>query len=72
MSVYGKTNSCVNRREGVRDPASWLTQTADKRRERATLAETDEQMQERLRKRRSRCSAQTANVRGMRSCQRER
>ena len=72
MSMYGKPNSCVNRTEGVRDPASQLTQTANKRRERATPAETDEQKQERLRKRRSRCSAQTANGRGMRTCQRER
>ena len=67
-------NSCVDRvnTEGSRDPASWLTQTADKRRERAMPAETDKQKQERLRKRRSRCSAQTANGRGTRTCQCER
>ena len=49
-------NSCVDRvnTEGGRDPASRLTQIADKRRERATPAETDEQKQERLRKQRDR------------------
>ena len=51
MSMHATTNSCVDRlkTEGDRDPASRLTQTADKRRERATLAETNEQKQERLR-----------------------
>ena len=49
-------NSCVDRvnAEGGRDPASRLTQIADKGRERATPAETDEKKQERLRKRRDR------------------
>ena len=52
--VYASANSCLDRlnMEGGRDPASRLTQTADKRRERATPAETDEQKQERLRKQR--------------------
>ena len=61
-------NSCVDglNTEGVRDPASRLTQTADKRRERATPAETDEQKQERLRKGRRRAG------KGIRTCQRER
>ena len=68
MSMNASASSCVDRlnTEGGRDPASRLTQTANKRRERATLAETDKQKQERLRKRRrdrSRRSAQTANGR---------
>ena len=54
MSMYATANSCVDRlnTEGGRDPASQLFQTADKRRERATPAETNEQKQERLRKQR--------------------
>ena len=61
LSMYATTNSCVDRlsTEGARDPASRLTQTADKRRERATPAETDEQKQERLRKRRKETGADT-------------
>ena len=52
MSMYARVNSFADRlnTEGGRDPASRLTQAADKRKERATLAETDEQKQERLRK----------------------
>ena len=44
MSMYANANSCVDRlnTEGSRDPVSRLTQTADKRREQATPAETDE------------------------------
>ena len=51
MSMYASANSCVDRlnTEGSKDPASRLTQTADKRKERAM---TDEQKQERSRKRR--------------------
>ena len=54
MSMYASANSCVDKlnTEGGRDPASWLTQIANKRRERATPEETDEKKQERLRKRR--------------------
>ena len=68
MSMYASANSCVDRlnTEGSKDPASRLTQTADKRRERATLAETDNQMEERLMRKqrdRSRHSTQTANGR---------
>ena len=64
MSMYASANSCVDRlnTEGSRDPASCLIQTADKRREQATLAETDDQKEESLEGRdRSRCSTQTAN-----------
>ena len=45
LPMYASANSCVDRlnTEGGRDPASQLTQTADKRRERAMLAKTDEQ-----------------------------
>ena len=52
MSMYATANSCVDRlnTEGSRESASWLTQTANKRRERATAVETDEQKLERLRK----------------------
>ena len=52
MSMYASANSCVDRliTEGSRDPASGLTQIADKRREGVTPAETDEQKQEMLRK----------------------
>ena len=70
MSMYASTNSCVDRlnTESGRDPASQLTQIADKRRERATPAETDEQKQERLEERnKGRHSTQTANG----TCQRE-
>ena len=52
MSMYTSTNSCVDRlitKDG-RDPASGLTQTADKRREGVTPEEADEQKQEMLRK----------------------
>ena len=44
MSMYANANSCVDRlnTEGSRDSVSQLTQTADKRREQATPAETDE------------------------------
>ena len=44
ISMHATANSCVDRpkTEGGRDPASRLTQTADKRRERVTLAETNE------------------------------
>ena len=42
--MYASANSCVDRlnTEGGRDPVSRPTQTADKRRERATPAETNE------------------------------
>ena len=52
LIMYASANSCVDRlnTEGSRDPASRLTHIADKRRERTTLAETDEQKQERLKK----------------------
>ena len=53
MSRFESANSCVDRlnTEDGRDPASRLTQIADKRRERATPAETDEpEKQERLKK----------------------
>ena len=56
MSMYANANSCVDRlnTEGSRDSVSQLTQTADKRREQATPAETDKKKkkQERLRKQR--------------------
>ena len=53
------SNSCVDRlnTEGGTDPTSRLIQIADKRMERATLAETDEQKQESLRKRRRKIGA---------------
>ena len=52
--MYASANSCLDRlnTEGSRDPASRLTHIADKRWERATPAETDEQKQERLKKQR--------------------
>ena len=70
-------NSCVDRlnTEGSRDPASRLTQTADKRRERVMPAETDEQKQEMLRKRRRETRADALlrlPIEEMRICQRER
>ena len=45
--MYAAANSCVDRlnTEGNRDPATRLTQTANKRRERAAPAETDEKKQ---------------------------
>ena len=45
MFMYVSTNSCVDRlnTEGSRDSASWMTQTADKRRKHTMPAETDEQ-----------------------------
>ena len=45
LAMYASANSCVDRliTEGGRDAASGLTWTADKRREGATPAETDEQ-----------------------------
>ena len=54
MPMYANANSCVDsvNTEGGRDPASRLTQTADKMRERATSAKTDKKKQERLRKQR--------------------
>ena len=67
LCSYASANSCVDRlnTEGDRDPASRLTQTADKRRARAKPAETDEQKQERFEaeRDRSRRSAQPANGR---------
>ena len=67
MSMYASANSCVDwlNTEGDRDPVSRLTQIADKRRERAKPAETDEQKQERFEaeRDRSRRSAQPANGR---------
>ena len=54
MSMYASASSCVDRlnTELGRDPASRLTQIADKGKERATPAEKDKQKQERLKKRR--------------------
>ena len=54
MSMYASANSCVDKlnTEGGKDPASRLTHIADKRRERATPAETDEQKPEKLKKQR--------------------
>ena len=48
MSMYATDNSCVDRlnTEGGRDPASLLTQTGEKRRERVMLAEKNEEKQE--------------------------
>ena len=45
MFMYESGNHCEDgmNTEGCRDPASRLTQTVDKRRKRAMLAETDEQ-----------------------------
>ena len=67
VSMYASANSCVGRlnTEGDRDPASRLTQIADKRREQAKPAETDKQKQERFEpeRDRSRRSAQPANGR---------
>ena len=61
MSMYVTDNSCVDRlnTEGSRDPASLLTQTADKRREGVMPAEKNEEKQERLRKRRRETGADT-------------
>ena len=61
MSMYARVNRFADRlnTEGGRYPASQLTQAADKRRERATPAETDEQKQERLRKWRREIGADT-------------
>ena len=77
MSIYASANSFVDRlnTEGGRDPASWLTQTADKRREWATPADTNEQKQERLRKRRREMGADALlrlPIKEMRTCQHER
>ena len=66
MSMYASANSCVDRliTKGSRDPASGLTQTADKRsdagRGRQPKAGNVEKVDERDR---SRCSTQTANGR---------
>ena len=69
MSMHASPNSCVDRlnTEGGRDPASRLTQIADKRREQVTPEKTDEEkagkvekMEERYR---STHSAQPANGR---------
>ena len=73
---YASANSCVDRlnTEGSRDPGSRLTHIADKRRERATPAETDEQKQERLKKRRREIGADRlcSGCQGeMRTCQDE-
>ena len=66
MSMYGKHYSCVDRlsAEGGRDPASWLTQPADRRegtsdvrRDRRAKAGKVEKTEERDRSRRC---AQTA------------
>ena len=77
MSMYASTNSCVDRlnTEGGINPASRLTQTANKRRERAMPAETDEQKQERLRKRKREIGAGALPrlpMGEMRTCQSER
>ena len=77
MSMYASANSCVNRlnTEGGRDPSSWLTQTADKRRKQATPAETDEQKQERLKKQRREIGADallSLPMEEMKICQHER
>ena len=60
MSTYASANSCVDRlnTEGGRDPASQLTQNADKRREQVTPAETMEEMRI---CQRERLSAETAD-----------
>ena len=59
--MYASANSCVDRLniEGVRDPASRLTQIADKEGT-SDAAETDEQKQERLEKRRREIGADLA------------
>ena len=77
MSMYVSTNSCVDRlnTEGSRNPASRLTQTANKRMERVMPAETDEQKQERLRKQRREIGADALPrmpMEEMRTCQGER
>ena len=69
MSMHASANSCVDRlnAEGGRDPASRLTQIADKRRERVTPEKTDEEKAgkvEKVKERyRSTHSAQPANGR---------
>ena len=77
MSMYASANSCVDNlnTEGCRDPASWLTQIADKRREPEMPAETDKKQQERLRKWRREIGADTLlslQMEEMRTCQCER
>ena len=77
MSMYARVNSFPDRlnTEGSRDPASRLTQAADKRKERAMPVETVEQKQERLRKSRREIGADTLlrlPMEEMRTCQRER
>ena len=77
MSMYGSANCCVDRlnTEGGRDPVSRLTQIVDKRRERTTPPETDEQKQERLKKRRREIGADallSLPMEKMRACQHER
>ena len=68
-------NSCVDTErlntQGSRDPASRLTQIADKRREWAKPAETDEQKQERLTKRRREIGADPLLNLPMQTCQHE-
>ena len=67
-------NSCVDRvnTEGGRDPASRLTQIADKGRERAKPAETEEIKQERLKKQTEADALLSLPIEEMRTCQRER
>ena len=76
MSMYASASSCVDRlnTELGRDPASRLTQIADKGRERATPAEKDKQKQERLKKRRREIGAHallSLPMEEMRTCQHE-
>ena len=76
MSMYASASSRVDslNTEDGRDPASRLTQIADKRRERATQAETDEQKQERLRKWRREIGADDLlrlPIEEMKTCQHE-
>ena len=76
MSMYASANCCVDRlnTEGGRDPASRLTQISDKKRERATPAETDKQKQERLKKRRKEIGTDallSLLMEKMRTCQHE-
>ena len=80
MSTYlcmTSANSCVDslNTEGIRDPASRLTQTADKRRERATPADRRAKAGKvEKAELKSRCSAcsDCQSGRGIRTCQRER